>query len=91
MPLFLYACEVISPSACDIKMLDKLINTALFKIFKTFNMDIITDIRNYLNLPPVKDIICNRETKFVIKFASKPLSFTKTVLLMNVYHKGKHS
>ena len=88
MPLFLYACEAISPSASDIKLLDRLINTALFKIFKTFNMDVVTDIRHYLNLPPVKEIISCREFKFATKFASKSLSFNKTMLSMNDYRKG---
>ena len=88
MPLFLYACEAISPSASDIKLLDRLINTALFKIFKTFNMDVVTDIRHYLNLPPVKEIISCREFKFATKFVSKSLSFNKTMLNMNDYRKG---
>ena len=88
LPLFLYACEAISVTTSDCKMFDKLINSALFKIFKTFDMNVITDIRYYVDLPPVQVIINKRMTKFVNKFSTKNMSFCRTILLMNAWHDG---
>ena len=83
LPLILYATEAICPANRDIQMLEKLIDTAVGKIFNTFDGSLISDIRSNVGLDKVSDIIEKRHAKFYKKFCLKEYCFSSTIRIVN--------
>jgi hypothetical protein len=79
LPVITYACEAVRPNNRALVILDKLVDTAIAKIFKTFDHNNIRFIRDVFELPPVSDIVMKRAGKFVNNFRCKPLSFALCV------------
>ena len=50
LPIVLYATEAVYPDKTSLKCLDKLVDTAVHKIFKNFDEQITFDIRKYVGL-----------------------------------------
>ena len=83
LPLVFYATQAIVPGKSDIKILDKLINHAVGKIFSTYDRDIISDIRLNCCVLPSSTTIHSRHAKFCDSFFAKSLSFSHTILCVN--------
>jgi hypothetical protein len=75
LPLILYASEAIDPSSKDLRMLNKLIDRSIAKIFNTFDCDIIKDIRMNFALTCVRDTVIKRRENFAKRYRSKNFSF----------------
>src|SRR3989442_2569625 len=83
IPLVLYALEVINCSKSELLALDRLIFTALCKIFKTYDKDTIDAIRAHCGLDTVDVIVSRRFANFYKAFALKNLEFTTVILNIN--------
>ena len=83
MPLVLYALEALEPSNSVLRMLDKLICTAVGKIFGTYNCEILSDIRLNFNLNTVKSMVDSKKCKFKKSFLKKAFYFAKTIDCLN--------
>ena len=83
MPLVLYATEAIDLSVKDLKILDKLVNNAIGKIFGTYDLDIITTVKNYMNVSPIQKTVIERQTQFCNAYYKKTFTFLSTVYSLN--------
>ena len=83
IPLVLFALEVTNCSKSELLQLDKLIYTAVGKIFKTFDSDIIGVIRACCELDNVDAIVNRRLVKFCKSFALKNFSFMSVIININ--------
>ena len=67
MPTVLYATEAVYPDKTNVRRLDKLVDMAVHKIFKTFDERITCDIRKFVALRNLKEIIDEPRSKFMKK------------------------
>ena len=70
MPIVLYATEAVYPDNTSLKRLDKLVDAADHKIFKMFDEQITSDIRKFVGLHNLEEIIDERQSKFRRKIKS---------------------
>ena len=70
IPIVLYATEAVYPDKTSLKHLDKLVDTAVHKIFKTFDEQITFDITEFVGLRNLKEKIDERRSKFRRKIKS---------------------
>ena len=56
LPIVLYATKAVYPDKTSLKRLDKLVDTAVHKIFKTFDEQIACDIRQYVGLRKLMNV-----------------------------------
>jgi hypothetical protein len=82
LPLILYACEATAPCAKNCAVFDKLIDRAIGKIFKTYDVDTANDIRKFMELDSMQHVIINRRRKFLVKYFAKPLPFAFCIFHM---------
>jgi hypothetical protein len=64
LPFIVYATEVISLSKSTINMLDNCVHVALYRIFGVSSSNVV-NLRQYLDLPMLQDIIERRRVKFM--------------------------
>jgi len=83
IPLVLFALEATNCSKSDLLQLDKLIYTAVGKIFKTYDSDIIGAIRVNCGLDNVDAIVNRRTANFHRSFAIKNFSFISIIHNIN--------
>ena len=81
LPLIMYATEAIVPNKSNILKLDNLINVCISKIFNTFDAALVCDLRQYLELFNVADMIRVRSNKFTKKFYNKNFYFADNLCL----------
>ena len=67
----LYVTEAMRPDKTSTKRVDKLIDTAVHKIFKTFDDHVTCDIRKFVGLSNLKELIDERQRKFMKKKISR--------------------
>jgi len=67
LPLILYATEVMPLSATNVRVLDNCINRALYKIFGIGDASCILQMRTYLGLSSISNLIEVRRRNFVDK------------------------
>ena len=83
LPLLLYACEAVCPSKSDINNYNKLLFTVFSKIFKTYDKDVISEVRTCFNLHNM-DVIINRlHVNFTTRYFKKKLDFGDVVYFIN--------
>ena len=80
LPIILYAVEVVMPSKTVLRMLDNLLNRAVYKIFGCSTAYDIRYIRSTVDLPSIDDIVYKRNDKFARSFRASGLSFADHVL-----------
>ena len=80
LPIMLYATEAILPGKTILRMLDSLINRAVYKIFGCSSVEDIAYIRSTVALPSIEDTVDKRKAKFVKSFSASGLSFASYVL-----------
>ena len=85
-PVVYYACEALSYSCSDTSMFNRLFNRALAKIFKTFDADVISDIRGYFMIDDAKAVIGTRVSNFEKKFWAKSLYFNRALFACGLYY-----
>jgi hypothetical protein len=71
LPFMLYASEVIPVSKSNLNMLDNCVNVALYRIFGVSSNNVLI-IRQYLDLPLLKDVLETRRLKFIDKLYLLP-------------------
>ena len=89
LPIMLYATEAILLGKTILRMLDSLINSAVYKIFGCSSVEDIAYIRNTVALPSIEDTLDKRKAKFVKSFSTSGLSFASYVLRVcngTLYH-----
>lgn len=77
LPVLLYASEAISPSNVDLSMMNRLIYRAFAKIFHTFDCNIIDEVRNIFNVADIRDLVKQRQVRFVNRYFGKDLDFVQ--------------
>jgi len=86
LPIILYAVEAVMPSKTVVRMLDNLVNRAVYKIFGCSTAADIRYIRNTVDLPSIEDMVLKRYDKFTRSFRASGLSFADHVLhVCNAY------
>jgi len=67
LPYITYACEALPFTKSDIRRLDNLVNRSLCKIFNVNSRENIGNLRKFLDLPGLDDIILIRRRRFIDK------------------------
>ena len=75
--IVLYATQSVYPDKTSLKRLDKLVDTAVHKIFKIFDEQIVCNIRKFVGLHNLKEIIDERPFKFRRKIKSSTVIQTQ--------------
>jgi hypothetical protein len=70
LPVLLYGMDACPINAADSRSLDFTVNRILMKMFRTFNMDIISDCQLYFKFPPTHQLVNNRKNCLLRKFIS---------------------
>ena len=70
LPIVLYATDAVYPDKTSLKRLNKLVDTAVHKIFNTFDEQVTCDIRKAVGLRNLKEIIDERQYIFRRKIKS---------------------
>jgi len=83
LPLVTYACEAITPNRAEIKSLNKLISIAFYKIFHTFDNDVINAARIEFGLGDISESLTTRHNCFLNRYFSKSFSFVSVVRSLN--------
>ena len=83
LPLVLYSLEALFPDSNMFNVLNKLINKAVGKIFKTFNSDIIEAVRIECNIPNVIMIYESRRCRFIKRYMFKSNDINKVMSICN--------
>jgi len=65
LPIILYATEAVSLSATNIRVLDNCINRALYKIFGIGDTSCLLQMRMFLGLASIADLIEMRKNSFM--------------------------
>ena len=79
LPIVMYSLEALNPSVTYLKSLDRLIDQAVMKIFKTFDMTIVKGVRHFCNLSSVAHILEKRKVNMFNRYWCNNLYFCKTV------------
>jgi len=79
VPVISYAPEAVSPSKSSIYMLDNLINTAVFRIFKCSSMSDIWFIRSMFDLEEVGVMLERRQSNVISRYRCS-VSFADVIL-----------
>ena len=74
------------PNKPDIKSLNKLISIAFYKIFHTYDTDLINAARLHFGLCDITDILNIRYNRFLIRYYNKSLPFASVIKSMNSNH-----
>ena len=64
-PFLLYASDSVSLSASQLHSLNNCINRAVHKIFGVRNAESINDVRRFVGLEDVYELVENRRSKFI--------------------------
>ena len=80
IPLLLYGLEAINPSRRYLTELDKVIDQACMKIFKTFDKNIIDFLKIMFDIPAISQIVNFRKIKMYERFESNNLYFKHSIL-----------
>ncbi|MEZ4977665.1 MAG: reverse transcriptase family protein [Chitinophagales bacterium] len=80
VPIITYGLEAINPSNNYLNSLDKLIDHACMKIFKTFDINIITEMRYIFNIPSVKVLTSQRKINMFQRFNDSKFYFRESIL-----------
>ena len=83
IPIITYACEAIFPTKSEIKMLDKLVDNAMCKIFHTYHKDTIDELKFYFGLSSCEEMLKVRRTRFLQHYYNKPFTFARTIACIN--------
>ena len=86
LPVFTYACESVFPNKSDANSLNKLISTAFYKIFRTYDINVINTARTHFGLSDIVDILNVRQHRFITRYYNKCFSFAAVIKCMNTYH-----
>ena len=70
LPILLYGLEACFLTLSDIRSLDFAVNRFLMKLFKTVNMEIIQDCRDYFNFRLPSVLIVERRKTFMLNYAN---------------------
>ena len=67
MPLLLYGTEACPMNKADLNSFNFAVNRFLMKLFKTNNINIITECRDFFNVALPSDLITIRTDRFLAK------------------------
>lgn len=70
LPILLYGLDVCPVNATDKRSLEFTVNRILFKIFGTFNEEIIAECRSMFDFPTVQQLIACRKVTFLRKYVA---------------------
>ena len=87
LPIITYACESVYPSKTDIKSLNKLITTVFYRIFHTFDSDVISVIRDFFDLSDIATILERSHNNFIAKYFRK--NFTFSTVVYSIYCRSR--
>ena len=68
LPALIYALEVCALNKSDLRALDYVVDSAVKKIFNTYNKDVIAECRLMFNLNPVSEMLSKRERSFSTRY-----------------------
>lgn len=80
LPILLYAMESVLPSKSTLRVLDNLVNRAVYRIFGCSSADDIKYIRSIFALSGIEDIVHTRKVKFLASVKACGLPFADCVL-----------
>ena len=84
LPLITYSIEASAPSNKNLRMLDNLVGNAVRKIFNVSEDQTVQVVRSMVGLSSVS-YLCHMYTcKFLLKFAAKPLIFSKLIFELSL-------
>jgi len=88
IPVIMYAMEVMAPSDRILDMCDKLIDSAVRKIFNVHTVDVVKHCRLMLNLHSIRLLTHIRACKFLLSVNQKSYSFND-ILFDLAFNDGK--
>ena len=77
MPVLLYGLDVCPLTVTDRRSFDFTVTRILMKIFKTNNIDVIDECRQYFAFHTVEHLIKVRKSRFLRKYANENNIFCK--------------
>ena len=83
LPIITYACDAVLPCKSDIRSLDKLIANVFYKIFHTFDNDIIDSARFHFGLYDISAILNVRHSRFMLQYLTRHFSFSSMIDYIN--------
>jgi len=86
LPIVTYACEAVPPNRADIRSLNKLISIAFYKIFHTYDTDVINAARVNFGVGDIADILSDRHNRFLNRYYCKNFPFASVVRNLNSSH-----
>src|SRR6266516_4196072 len=87
LPIITYACESVYPSKTDIKSLNKLITTVFYRIFHTYDSNVISVIRDFCDLSDIAIILDRSRNNFITNYFKK--EFTFSTVVYNIYCRSR--
>jgi len=84
IPVIFYATEAIIPKKPDLEKFDKIINNVIGKIFNTYDMPTIIDIKQFLYINKAEDIVKKRQINFLNRFFNKKFDFSNSLSGCNI-------
>src|SRR3989442_1011636 len=78
-----YACDAVLPCESDIRSLDKLIANVFYKIFHTFDNDIIDSARFHFGLYDISAILNVMHIRFMLQYLNRHFSFSSMIDFIN--------
>lgn len=78
LPVLLYGLDVCPVNATDKRSLEYTVNRILFKIFRTFDLDIIRECQQYFSFPTVNELILKRKIRFLSNYVALDNSICST-------------
>jgi hypothetical protein len=80
IPTLLYAIEALSPNKSTINSLDNIINRCVGRIFNTYDINILADGREHLNVSDITTSYYVRFCRFLLTIASNKYWFAEHIL-----------
>ena len=74
LPFLLYVLESVSPSKSQLRSLNKCINRAVYKVFGVNDAVCLNDLRCFVGLHDVEELLERRRLKFVDRLISSSIS-----------------
>ena len=81
--MFQYACNVFPPCKNEIRHIDRIIYRVIAKVFKTYDVQIIENIKLHFDIVDFKNYCVGSFDKFVHKFQNKSLCYRDIIISMN--------
>ena len=87
LPIMTYACEAVYPSKKDIKSMNRIIDVIFYRIFHTYDCDLIYVLRDFCGLGDVDTLLNARRMNLTAHFFQRKFSFSN--MIFGVYRKSR--